>query len=120
MDESNPEIWLSPGWHEDWDGDWQFSQLRVLATQFLRSASAPTHRVCLEIIDDGYARVAFYDVDRCLGVAYVNRACAHPDPTPTYAVYFGRDDDELNTESASTAIQSLSNANGQWEHEPDE
>ena len=34
----------------------------------------PQHRVALEIIDDGYVRVAFYNNDRCLGVAYVNRA----------------------------------------------
>lgn len=119
MDESNPETWLSPGWHEDWDGDWQFEQLRILATQFLGSSSSRLHKVVLEIIDDGYVRVAFHDADRCLGVAYVNRARTHPDPTPVFAVYFGADDDELNTESKSKAIQCLSQAQGHWEHEPD-
>ncbi len=117
MDESNPETWMSPGWHEDWDGDWQFAQLRVLATQALQSSSTTTPNVRLEIIEDGYVRVAFYDGDRCLGVAYVSRARAHPDPAPTYAVYFGGDDDVFNTESTSEAIQCLLQAQGHWVHE---
>ncbi len=117
MDESNPETWLSPGWHEDWDVGWQFEQLGALAIQYLQRSPKTTHNARLEIIDDGYVRVAFYDGDRCLGIAYVSRARPHPDPTPAYAVYFGGDDDELNTESTSEVIQRLLQAQGHWQHE---
>lgn len=116
MDESNPETWYSPEWHADWDGDWQFEQLREFTRCFLQLASE-SHHAKLEIIDEGFVHVAFYDGERCLGAVYVNRARAHPDPTPAYTVYFGSADDELSTNSTSAAIRCLLQAQGHWDHD---
>jgi hypothetical protein len=119
VDESNPATWSSTGWHSDWDGDWQFDQLRTLATQFLGSPHSTSRSVKLETINNGYVRVAFYDGNRCLGISYANRAGTHPDATPSYVVYFGGDDDEIETTSIADAIASLAQAQGHWEHEPE-
>lgn len=112
MTSTNPSDWSCPAWHSDWDAEWELERLRELANRFIGSINSRT--AILEIIDEGYLRVAFYREQACLGVAYVNRAATKQNNAALYGLHFGCDDIELYTCSIDDAVTAIAAGTAPW------
>src|SRR5687767_12969115 len=103
MTRVDPNLWQVPKWHRDWDGDFQFQNLRVFANS-LMAASDLAFR--LDVIEEGYVRLEVFSGDVRIGEVYVNRA---EDRThPRFAVFAGTGGDELQTSNVAEGVSFLS------------
>ena len=102
MTRVDPNLWQTPEWHTDWDGEFQFSALRGFA-RVLHAGTDLDAR--LAIIETGYARLEVFDGVRRIGMAYANRA--DDASLPSFTVYAGATDDELTTTDIAAALRFL-------------
>ena len=92
-----------PQWHPDWDGDFQFQNLRVFANSLLSDTDLA---VRLDVIEEGYARLEVFSGNVRIGEVYVNRA---EDRTrPQFAVFAGTGGDELQTSNVPEGVRFFS------------
>ena len=103
MTRVDPNLWQVPQWHPDWDGEFQFENLRVLANSLL----ADTHlAVRLDVIEEGYVRLEVFSGDVRIGEVYVNRA--EDRSRPQFAVFAGTGGEELQTSNLAEGVFFLS------------
>lgn len=103
MNRIDPNLWQLPPWHKDWDGEFQFSQLRTFAETLHGSTDLDA---MLSIIEVGYARLEVFDEAMCIGLLYVNRT--EDASTRSFTLYAGANDDETTTVELAAGVEFLS------------
>ena len=103
MTRSDPNLWPTPTWDPDWDGDFAFAALRGFANDLLAHTDLDAR---LTIIEDGYARLDVFSGAQRIGLVYVNRAIDDPS-VPAFTIYAGTEDADLTTKDIAAALRFL-------------